>query len=217
MPPLLFSVRQLPVPARAAMRKEQLMTGLQIAAIAVIAVFYIAYFMKMILQRRKGLQTDQMGKGDKPKKVLRIERSRKIATYAIVPVELVSIFSRFQLWDVSALCWTGVGAAAVGYVIFILAMTTMRDSWRAGISESDRTALVTTGIYRISRNPAFLGFDLMYLGLLIAFFNPVHLIFVGFAMTMLHLQILQEEQFLALRFGSEYAKYKERIGRYFIF
>lgn len=193
------------------------MTCLQIAAITVMAVFYIAYFTKMILQRRKGVRTDQIGKGNKPKKVLRIERFMKIATYTIVPVELVSILFQLQLWAVSALCWAGVGVAAVGDAIFILAMTTMRDSWRAGISESDKTALVTTGIYRISRNPAFLGFDLMYLGLLIAFFNPVHLVFAAFAMTMLHLQILQEEQFLTRSFGREYAEYKKRAGRYFIF
>lgn len=43
----------------------------------------------------------------------------------------------------------------------------MRDSWRAGISETDKTELVTEGIYQISRNPAFLGFDLLYIGILL--------------------------------------------------
>lgn len=193
------------------------MTGVQIAAITVMAVFYIAYFTKMILQRRRGVQTDQIGKGDKPKKVLRVEHLMKIAAYAIVPVELISILCGFQRWKAAALCWAGIGVAAVGVAVFILAMATMRDNWRAGIPESDQTALVTTGIYRVSRNPAFLGFDLMYLGLLLAFFNPIHLIFAGFAMVMLHLQILQEEQFLAAAFGREYAEYRARTGRYFIF
>ena len=40
----------------------------------------------------------------------------------------------------------------------------MKDSWQAGIPDKDKTELVTTGIYRFSRNPAFLGFDLMYVG-----------------------------------------------------
>ena len=43
----------------------------------------------------------------------------------------------------------------------------MRDFWRAGISETDKTELVTEGIYQISRNPAFLGFDLLYIGILL--------------------------------------------------
>ena len=47
----------------------------------------------------------------------------------------------------------------------------MRDSWRAGIPERDGTELVTGGLYAFSRNPAFLGFDLMYLGVFLLFAN----------------------------------------------
>lgn len=46
----------------------------------------------------------------------------------------------------------------------------MRDSWRVGVSKTDRTELVTSGIYQISRNPAFLGFDLLYIGILLKAF-----------------------------------------------
>lgn len=105
----------------------------------------------------------------------------------------------------------------LGVLVFILAMRTMRDSWRAGIPEKDKTELVTDGIYQISRNPAFLGFDFMYLGLLIAFFNFVHLVFVLYAVIMLHLQILQEEQFLSNTFGEKYNVYRQKIGRYLVF
>lgn len=191
------------------------MTIIQIAALAVITIFYIAYFTKMFLQRRKGVQTDQIGKGSKPKKVLIIEALMKTATYAIVLVEVISIVCDFRLWE-TPFCWIGIGIAAAGVLIFIAAMLTMRDSWRAGIPEKDKTELVTTGIYRLSRNPAFLGFDLMYIGLLVAFFNIVHLLFVLYAVVMLHLQILQEEQFLTATFGDKYIKYKRNAGRYFM-
>lgn len=197
------------------MGEQIAMTIIQIAALAVIAIFYIAYFTKMFFQRRKGVQTDQIGKGSKPKKVLIIEALMKTATYAIVLVEVISIVCNFRLWE-TPFCWIGIGIAAAGVLIFIAAMLTMRDSWRAGIPEKDKTELVTTGIYRLSRNPAFLGFDLMYLGLLIAFFNIVHLLFVLYAVVMLHLQILQEEQFLTATFGDKYIEYKRNAGRYFI-
>ena len=192
------------------------MNPIQITALAVIAVFYIAYFTKMILQRRKGVKTDQIGKGNKPRKLLVIEILMKLATYFIVVVEVVSITFNFRMWK-SSYTWIGIGVAALGVLVFIIAMVTMRDSWRAGIPEKDKTELVTTGIYRISRNPAFLGFDLMYIGLLIAFFNYLHLIFVLYAIVMLHLQILQEEKFLTATFGDTYAEYKRKTGRYFIF
>lgn len=169
----------------------------------------------MLLQFKKGIRTNQIGKGNKPKKVLIIETIMKTATYAIVIVELICIIGNFGILSLP-FCWIGIAIALLGVIFFILAMTTMKDSWRAGIPKNDRTKLVTKGIYRVSRNPAFLGFDLMYIGLLIAFFNPIHLLFVIYAVIMLHLQILQEERFLALTFGEKYANYKKHTGRYFI-
>ncbi len=192
------------------------MRAIGIAALAVIAAFYAAYFTKMFLQKRNGVKTNQMGKGDKPKKVLAIETIMKIATYSVVAAEVFSVIFDFAVWR-SSYAWIGIGVAAVGVLIFVIAMITMRDSWRAGIPAEDKTELVTTGIYRVSRNPAFLGFDLTYIGLLLSFFNYIHLLFVVFAVIMLHLQILQEEKFLTATFGESYVEYKKRTGRYFVF
>lgn len=191
------------------------MAGIQIAGLAVLATFYAAYFFKMFLQRCHGITTNQIGAGPKPEHVLRTERMMKLATYAVVPAELICILWPAQTQS-ALVCWIGIGVSAIGVLAFILAMAAMQDSWRAGIPASDRTELVTTGIYRLSRNPAFWGFDLMYLGLLTTFFHPVHLLLVISAIIMLHLQILQEERFLAATFGESYRTYRKRTGRYFI-
>ena len=90
----------------------------------------------------------------------------------------------------------------------------MKDSWRAGIPDKDKTALVTTGIYRYSRNPAFLGFDFMYVGVLLMYGNLLTLGFSIFAMIMLHLQILQEERYLVNAFGAPYQEYCRHVFRY---
>ncbi len=74
--------------------------------------------------------------------------------------------------------------------------------------------MITSGIYQISRNPAFLGFDCVYLGILLMFFNIPLLIFSVFAMVMLHIQILQEEQYLTSVFKDDYINYKSQIYRY---
>jgi len=192
------------------------MNYFQIYALFVVGAFYTAYFLKMILQRRKGLKTDQMAKGaNKPIKAFVIELLMKISAYLIVVVELLSVIFNFAIAK-SAMAWFGLAIASVGVIIFVIAMYTMRDSWRAGIPEKDKIELVTKGIYKFSRNPAFLGFDLMYIGLLIAFFNWIHFAFVVFAVTIFHLQILQEERFLTLNFGESYIKYKNNTPRYFI-
>lgn len=86
--------------------------------------------------------------------------------------------------------------------------------WRAGIPDKDRTKLVTTGIYRYSRSPAFLGFDLMYAGVLLLYGNLLTLGFSVFAMVMLHLQILQEERYLVEAFGAPYQAYCRQVFRY---
>lgn len=192
------------------------MKTLQIAALTILALFYIAYFTKMLLQAKKGVKTNQMAKGSKPRKLVIIESLLKMATYCIIPVEIISIFCDLRMWK-SPAARMGIIIAALGVTVFVIAMTTMRDNWRAGIPEKDKTTLVTNGIYCLSRNPAFLGFDLMYLGILISFFNYLHLLFALFAMLMLHLQILQEEKFLTATFGEPYTDYKRRTGRYFIF
>ena len=92
--------------------------------------------------------------------------------------------------------FTGFCIGMLGDMIFLVSVLCMKDSWRAGISDKDRTKLVTTGIYRYSRNPAFLGFDFMYVGLLLMYFNLSMLVVSAFAIIMLHLQILQEERYL---------------------
>lgn len=118
-----------------------------------------------------------------------------------------------RFWAPFRICGAVIGA--LGATVFVTSVVTMRDSWRAGVSKTDKTGLVTDGIYQISRNPAFLGFDLVYIGILLMFFNPWLLIASVFAMLMFHLQIVNvEEDFLLETFGQEYLAYKKKVNRY---
>lgn len=74
---------------------------------------------------------------------------------------------------------------------------------------------MTEGVYQISRNPAFLGFDLVYLGIGVMFFNWVLFAASVLAAVTLHLQIVHvEEPFLEEAFGEAYAEYRKRVCRY---
>ena len=110
--------------------------------------------------------------------------------------------------------FTGFCIGMAGDIIFLISVLCMKDSWRAGIPDRDRTELVTDGIYAFSRNPAFLGFDLQYIGVLLMFCNLLTGAFTVFAVTMLHLQILQEERYLTAEFGAKYLKYRNQVLRY---
>lgn len=185
----------------------------QAAGIAIMLAFYGCYFIKMISQHKKGIKTDQIGKG-KVGFVKFVEITMKVFTYLVPAVEIVSIILNTSFFAVLVRI-VGVLVAVVGVAVFIISVLTMRDSWRARVSKTDKTELVTKGIYKISRNPAFLGFDLMYLGILLMFFNLVLFEVSLFAMLMFHLQIVNvEEEFLLEAFGDEYLRYKKKVCRY---
>ena len=77
----------------------------------------------------------------------------KAATYAVPVVEIISLLSGTSRMPV-LIRYLGALAAFAGAACFSASVYTMRDSWRAGIPEGDKTEIVTTGIYSMSRNPA---------------------------------------------------------------
>lgn len=181
-------------------------------AILALAIFYGIYFAKASAQKKRGIQTRQIGR--RKEKILHtVEVLMGIATLCAPIAQVFSIVFGWSLLPANARL-TGFLIAMIGDGIFLLAVLCMRDSWRAGIPEKDKTELVTNGIYKYSRNPAFLGFDLQYIGVLFMFCNPLTIFCSAFAILMLHLQILQEEQYLIQEFGKPYLKYKSRVFRY---
>ena len=180
--------------------------------LGVMILFYAIYFVKMFAQKRRGIQTRQLGKG-KNREARAVERALSFATFAVVPAQLVSLIFGWNLAP-APLRMAGVLFGFGGDAIFLTAVITMRDSWRAGIPSEEKTELITDGIYSYSRNPAFLGFDLMYIGILLAYFNLVLLPLTILTVVTLHLQILQEESFLRSAFGGEYMEYKKHTSRY---
>lgn len=186
---------------------------MKIIGLLILAVFYAVYIIKMVLQKRKGIQTDQIAKGKQKTKVFYIELTMKIATYSVVAAEVPSLFLA-PTYLPQTLVAAGVVLGFIGDILFTVSVVTMKDSWRAGIAENDKTEMVTSGVYSISRNPAFLAFYCVYIGLLLIAFNWVLLVLSVFAITMLHLQILQEEMFLAKAFGAEYNAYKSKVRRF---
>lgn len=187
--------------------------GYAVSSLAALVLFYGVYLGKMLLQRRSGIRTDQMGRG-KQGFVRFIEIGLKCVTHAIVPVQVVCIFRVCTVLP-AALRICGVAAAFAGVGFFAAAVYTMRDSWRAGVPVEGKTELITDGVFQLSRNPAFLGFELLDLGLLMVWWNPVLLAFTLAAVLFFHLQIVNcEEPFLQEAFGQDYLDYEKKVCRY---
>lgn len=183
-----------------------------VLCLVVLALFYGIYFTKVLLQKRRGIQSRQIGRR-KEKNIHTVELWMNAATLGVVIAQLLSVAFGWSMLPAGAR-FTGFCTGLLGDLIFLFSVVCMKDSWRAGIPDTDKTELVTIGIYRFSRNPAFLGFDFMYIGVLLLYFNPLTAAFTLFSVVMLHLQILQEERYLTAAFGEDYTDYKRHVFRY---
>ena len=183
-----------------------------ILALAILVIFYSIYLIKQWMQKRRGIKTMQIGRR-KDCNIHTVETLMSIATVGIIPAQLLSILFGWSHLSSNAR-FTGFCVGAIGDIIFLISVLCMKDSWRAGIPDRDKTELVTDGIYSYSRNPAFLGFDFQYIGVLLMYCNLLTLMFTIFAIIMLHLQILQEERYLSSVFGKEYQEYRHKVFRY---
>ncbi len=176
-----------------------------------IAVFYASYITKAILLKKKGLNANQLGLGQKELSTRLLEYFLIIITYTIIVVQslgVFGIFNRTQIFKYSEIL--GIIIALIGNVFFILALVYMKNNWRAGIDSTQKTTLTTSGIFNISRNPAFLGFDLFYIGTSLALANIFLIILTVIALILFHLQILKEEKFLTITFEDDYLTYKKK-------
>lgn len=101
-----------------------------------------------------------------------------------------------------ALCWTAVAQMQMGA------------SWRIGIDTENTTDLVGVGLFRVSRNPIFLGMRLALFGYFLVLPNAVTLVAVVLADVLMQIQVRLEEEFLMSRHGAEYTEYCGRVRRW---
>lgn len=81
-------------------------------------------------------------------------------------------------------------------------------------SLEEPTALVTTGLHGRSRNPIYLGFTAIHLGLAGATRNGWMLATCPVSAALVHRWVLREERWLHERFGESYDAYRARVPRY---
>lgn len=200
------------------------MSIINIFSFALLSIFGVSYISKLIiLSKRNNIKADVFGKGTKPKETLIIEKCLRTITFAGFGIWLVdALFPMFAekwfvgLYENRVTSFLGIIITLIGVSFFILAMVFMKTSWRAGIDKLTKTALVTSGLYKYSRNPAFVGMDLMFIGTAITHMNLVTVISALLVIVGLHLQILQEEKHMEETIGKEYSDYALRTPRYLV-
>ena len=104
----------------------------------------------------------------------------------------------------------GAGAALAGVISFRLAKTTVNP-----LKPEAASSLVVSGIYRITRNPMYLGALLVLIGWAVFLANAAaFIVSAGFVLYLNRFQISPEEKALTIRFGPEFSTYCARVRRW---
>ncbi len=110
----------------------------------------------------------------------------------------------------AGLALAGAAILAAAVAAFLIARTTVNP-----VRPTDAGHLVTTGLYRVSRNPMYLGFALVLVGLAIWIANGAALLApLVFVVMMTVLQIDPEEKALKDMFGDAYDAYCRQTRRW---
>ncbi len=110
--------------------------------------------------------------------------------------------------------YTGIALMLFAFAWVVIAQYQMQDSWRIGIDTETKTKLVTTGLFRFSRNPVFTGMLLSLAGLFLAKPDVVTLFFLLTAYLLIQVQVRLEEAFLLQQHGIVYQQYQLKTRRF---
>lgn len=104
----------------------------------------------------------------------------------------------------------GVIFCIAGVVSFRLAKTTVNPN-----NPEQATELVTTGVYKLSRNPMYVGFAFILLGWGVWLMSIWAIACIaGFVAYLTLFQIIPEERALSKIFGQQYTDYMNRVRRW---
>jgi protein-S-isoprenylcysteine O-methyltransferase Ste14 len=116
-------------------------------------------------------------------------------------------------YDFSYSTYIALFTATAGLFFFVISSINLGRSNRHGLP-SENTTLKTQGLYKISRNPMYLGFNLLTISAMIYMLNLIIVLLGVYSIVIYHLIIIGEEGFLEKRFGTDYSNYKKTVRRY---
>ena len=105
---------------------------------------------------------------------------------------------------------TGIGFAISGGISFHRAKTTVNP-----LKPETASSLVTSGVYRYTRNPMYLGLAIILLAWTLYLGAPAGLLgVVGFMAYIQRFQIIPEELAMAELFGDQFSDYRTEVRRW---
>jgi protein-S-isoprenylcysteine O-methyltransferase Ste14 len=115
-----------------------------------------------------------------------------------------------------AVRWVGGGVLVVAGLALLASFNTAFGRKGTAVEPwKPTTAIVTTGPYRLTRNPAYLGMALLYVGIALLAGAVWALVPLPFVLIVIDRAVIaREERYLERKFGREYLDYKAGVRRW---
>ena len=127
-----------------------------------------------------------------------------------ISLPLFTFFPPWRLHLGGGIALLGGLFALAGAIAFRKLRTTVNP-----LKPAQSSAVVTAGVYKITRNPMYVGLVLVLLGWAIYLGAPLTLLGpIGFAMYVQRFQIIPEERVLLAKFGDQYSAYMAKVRRW---
>ena len=176
-------------------------------------LFQGMFIVKNILTRQK---TGQPVRGKNKETMLAIF----FFTFFISLALLISLkqdpFGYILLLSQTSAKMIGLLLLLLNLSISVISLIHLKDSWRVGIVKDQTTELVTTGIYRFTRNPYFVSYLLMFAAYTVLLQNLILFIFSFIGFGFIHNMIKKEEDYLVSLHGHTYKEYCQKVARYIL-
>lgn len=115
-----------------------------------------------------------------------------------------------QFYIAVSIAFSGLTIDLISVFVFFKNNTTINP-----LRPEKASMLVIRGLYRISRNPMYLGMLLILTGFGIWLGNPINVLLItSFILIINALQIIPEEKALLKQFGEQYFDYTKRVRRW---
>ncbi len=142
-------------------------------------------------------------------------------SYWLIYVLLKIIFNEvwgnywtFNLLSIDFFIISGLILIVLGFVFEVLGLISLGINFRIELPKEE-TELVTSGIYRVMRNPIVFGIFLLVVGTFLTIPDIFTLAALIFNVVTFNSKAKDEERFLLARFGKKFEEYKSQVGRYF--
>lgn len=138
-----------------------------------------------------------------------------------IPVAIATVLHLVAPWSLATgplrvvLALAGVALLVSGVAVVASARRAFRAHGQPTDPGQPTLELVTTGVFAVSRNPLYLGGIATVLGFALTFDLPwLIALLVPASVACHYLLIAPEERYLSSRFGTAYAAYAQRVGRW---